>query len=138
MSTEYLVLLYGDESIWENATPEEREAAFAAHGRFSDACTEGGHEITGGAELASSRTARTVRRTTEGTSLTDGPFAETVEQIGGFYLVRTDDVDALAALVATHLSDTAELRPMVADDPDAEEAATSAAAGAPASPGGGA
>lgn len=127
-TTEYLVLLFGDESVWEQASPQEREEIFAAHGAFTEQCGARGHEITGGAELAHSRTARTVRRGDDGrTTVTDGPFAEAVEQIGGFYQVRTADVDDLLALVAAHLGDGAEVRPVVAYEPEEADADAAAA-----------
>lgn len=101
---EYAVLLWGDERPWAEAGPEERAAVFAAHGRFSEACEAAGHTITGGAELALSGTARTVRQGTDGAPyITDGPYTETVEQLGGYYVVRTADPDGLARLAAEHL-----------------------------------
>lgn len=93
--TTYVVLLPGDESAWENATEEERSAVYARHGEFSRALEERGHTITGGAELTHSRTARTVRRTASGITVTDGPYAETVEQLSGYYVVDSDDLDDL-------------------------------------------
>jgi len=93
---DYVVLLPGDEAAWEAASPEERAAVFARHDAFSKALAERGHQVTGGAELAHSRHARTLRTDAEGHHVvTDGPYAETVEQLSGFYLVTTDDVDDL-------------------------------------------
>lgn len=103
---EYAVLLWGDERPWATAGPEERAEVFAAHGRFSEACEAAGHTITGGAELALSGTARTVRKGTDGAPyITDGPYTETVEQLGGYYVVRTTDPDGLAQLAAEILGD---------------------------------
>ncbi|GAA4379124.1 YciI family protein [Nocardioides caricicola] len=93
--TTYVVLLPGDESVWENATEEHRSAVYARHGEFSRALEERGHTITGGAELEHSREAKVVRRTASGTVVTDGPYAETVEQLSGYYVVETDDLDDL-------------------------------------------
>ena len=93
--TTYAVLLPGDEAHWEAASEEERAAAYARHGEFARLLEERGHRITGGAELTHSRTARTVRNDGTGTTVTDGPYAESVEQLGGFYLVETDDLDDL-------------------------------------------
>lgn len=93
--TEYMILLPGDESTWEAADEATRSAVYARHTEFQRALEERGHTVTGGAELAHSRTARTLR-TVDGTvSLTDGPYAETVEQLTGFYLVRSDDLEDL-------------------------------------------
>jgi hypothetical protein len=93
--TEYAILLTGDEDRWANAPAEERAATFARHERFTVALGERGHTVTGGAELAHSRGARVVRRTSGDVSVTDGPYAEAAEQLGGFYLVQTDDLDDL-------------------------------------------
>ena len=49
--TTYAVLLPGDESTWESATPEQRAAAYETHGRFAALLEERGHKITGGAQL---------------------------------------------------------------------------------------
>lgn len=93
--TSYIVLLPGDESVWENMTEDERNAVFARHTEFSEALAARGHTVTGGAELANSREARVVRRTADGLTITEGPYAETVEQLSGFYLVETDNLDDL-------------------------------------------
>ena len=109
MST-YVVLLPGDEAAWENATEEERAATYARHGEFARQLAERGHTVTAGAELQHSRTARTVR--TDG--ITDGPYAETVEQLSGFFTVNCDDHDALveAAQVLTRAHPVVEIRPV--------------------------
>ena len=113
--TEYAVLLSGREDLWENATPEERDAIFARHREFAEALAARGHAITGGAELAHSREARTVRRVAGGLRTTQGPYAESVEQLGGFYLVRSDDLDDLLDCVGVLVGSEAgiEVRPTV-------------------------
>jgi hypothetical protein len=94
--TQYAILLPGDESTWERATAEERAAVYALHGDFARVLAERGHRITGGAELAHSRDAKTVRKSAAGEVLiTEGPYAEAVEQLTGFYLVESDDLDDL-------------------------------------------
>jgi|SRR5688572_17766643 hypothetical protein len=93
--TEYAILLPGDESVWENMSDEEQATTYARHEEFSKALEARGHKVTGGAELTHSRTARTLRRAGDQISVTDGPFAETVEQLSGFYLVESDDLDDL-------------------------------------------
>ncbi|MGH3348492.1 MAG: YciI family protein [Nocardioides sp.] len=93
--TDYVILLPGDESTWEAADEATRTAVYARHTEFARALEERGHTVTGGAELAHSSTARTVRTTGGTVSVTDGPYAETVEQLTGFYLVRSDDLDDL-------------------------------------------
>ena len=93
--TEYVVLLPGDENAWENLPADEQAATFARHEEFSQALEARGHRVTGGAELTHSRTARTIRRTGDQVTVTDGPYAETVEQLSGFYTVESDDLDDL-------------------------------------------
>ena len=93
--TEYAILLTGDEDRWANATAEERAATFARHDRFTVALGERGHTVTGGAELEHSRGAKVVRGTSGAVSVTDGPYAEAAEQLGGFYLVSSDNLDDL-------------------------------------------
>ncbi len=99
---EYLVLLHGDEAVWrEDAKdPEKKAAVYATHGRFVEACTAAGHEVVGGAELHESAEAIVVRRTDAGPSITEGPWTELVEQLGGYYVIRTADPHGLAALAA--------------------------------------
>lgn len=111
--TTYLVLLPGDEAGWESATPQERAAVFAEHDRFSRTLEERGHRVTGGAELAHSRTARTVRAGSDGPVVSEGPYAETVEQLSGFYLVESDDPDDLAVVcgILAAAGEPVEIRP---------------------------
>jgi hypothetical protein len=93
--TTYAVLLPGDESTWDNATPEHRTTTYALHEKFAKALAERGHTITGGAELTHSREARALRGSGAEAVLTEGPYAETVEQLTGFYLVESDDLEDL-------------------------------------------
>lgn len=96
--TTYAVLLPGDESSWDTASAEERRAEYARHEAFAKALAERGHTVTGGAELTHSRETKLLRQRGEELTVTDGPYAETVEQLTGFYLVRTDDLDDLVAV----------------------------------------
>lgn len=99
--TEYVVLLPGDESTWAAATPEEQAATYGRHEEFSRLLEERGHRVTGGSELTHSRTAKVVRRSTDGGHVvTDGPYAEAVEQLSGFYVVESDDLDDLLEICA--------------------------------------
>jgi hypothetical protein len=89
--TTYVVLLPGDEATWESASEEDRSAMYAKHGEFARLLAERGHKVTAGAELTHSRHAKTVRAD----AVTDGPYAESVEQLGGFYVIESDDLDDL-------------------------------------------
>ena len=97
--TEYAVLIPGNESRWESASDEERAAMYAKHGEFHRLLGERGHKVTGGNELTHSREAKVVRNGADGIVITDGPYAETVEQLSGFYVVDTDDLDDLLQVV---------------------------------------
>ena len=87
----YLILIPSDEAAWERTGAEERAAVYAKHEQFAKLLAERGHTMTGGAELHPAREAWAVRAS----GVTEGPYAETVEQLSGFYLVDTDDVDDL-------------------------------------------
>ena len=91
MST-YAVLLPGNEAAWEATSEADRSAMYAKHGEFARLLAERGHKVTAGAQLTHSRGAKVVRA---GGTVTDGPYAETVEQLSGFYLIDTDDLDDL-------------------------------------------
>jgi len=125
-TTTYLVLLYGDEKAWRTLDDEHLRQLDAQHAGFAAALAEGGHELLGGAQLAFTDESLSVRRSGEGPALPDGlrhlgqrhdvvegPYAETTEQLGGYYLVRTADVRGLAELVGNRLGEGAELRPLV-------------------------
>ncbi|MCF4123176.1 YciI family protein [Antribacter sp. KLBMP9083] len=97
MSTEYMVLLPSVEQSWLDATPEQKAAVYDRHREFMGMLAQRGHTMTGGSELAHSSGSKVVHA--DG-SVTDGPYAETVEQLSGFYLIRTDDLDDLLQVVA--------------------------------------
>jgi hypothetical protein len=85
--SQYLVLIYEDEAGWRAGGPVAEEAS-AAHRRFG--ATYGGNAMVGGAALQSVATATSIR---DGV-VSDGPFAETKEVLGGYYLIEADDLDA--------------------------------------------
>ena len=117
--TKYVVLLPGDETAWEAATPEHRASVYDKHAEFSKALADRGHQVLGGAELAHSRTAKQVRAGADGTLLiTEGPYSETVEQLTGFYLVESDDLDDLLQVVGilAAVESSIEVRAMVSED----------------------
>lgn len=89
--TEYVILVVGDGQRWAALTPEDRKHGYAEYGRFGEELTKRGHKITGGAELHLASDAKRIEP--GATVVTDGPFAEAAEQVGGFYLVETDDLD---------------------------------------------
>lgn len=120
-TTEYVVLLIGDnERWWTDTTDEERAAAMAAHDRFTARLAEGGHTITGGAELHRASWARTIAP--HSATVTDGPWAETAEQVGGYYVVASADLDDLmeCCMILAGTGDAVEVRACV----DHEEVAS--------------
>jgi hypothetical protein len=111
----YLVTISGDESDWEARTHDEWRAVDDAHRVFHAALLERGHRVVASHQLTHSREAKVARGDGVDVRVTDGPFAETVEQIGGFYVIDTSDVDDLMRLV-TELAGTeraVEVRPTV-------------------------
>jgi len=114
--TTYVILLPGDESTWEAATPEHRAAMYSEHERFSRTLEERGHRVVGGAELTPSREARVVRGGEDGPAVSDGPYAEAVEQLTGFYLVESDDLHDLTQVcgILAAAGDAVEIRATVA------------------------
>jgi hypothetical protein len=90
----YLVLIYGDEQVWADASPEWHEENGRRHQAFH---ADADGAVVLGSDLAPSRTATSVRRGSSGRPMiTDGPFVETKEGLGGFYVIEAaDDADAL-------------------------------------------
>ena len=91
----YLFLLWGDESAERALTDDERLDIVRAHGAFLRRVRENGREATG-EPLGASRDGVVVRR--RDGSAVDGPFLETKEQLGGFYLIECADRDEAVAL----------------------------------------
>jgi hypothetical protein len=88
----YLLSIYVDESGFGDATPEDRANMGAAYAAFTEQVEQAGI-LRGGDGLQPSSTATTVRVRDGEPLLTDGPFAETREQLGGFYLLECGDLD---------------------------------------------
>lgn len=88
----YALLIYGEESAWAHISEEDMRRIYAEHEAFGIALSNAG-ALLGGTELAPSDQATTVRFANGKPSLHDGPFAETREQLGGFYLIDVADLD---------------------------------------------
>jgi hypothetical protein len=97
--TEYVVLIPGNEDSWDAASPEDKQAMYAKHQEFAELLTERGHKVTAGAELTRSTTARLVSGARDDVTVTEGPYAESAEQLTGFYLIQSDDLDDLLKVV---------------------------------------
>lgn len=112
----YMLLIYGDAEQWDAMTPEQATAHDAAHRAFREAA---GERVTGGGELDLAPTATTLRGdATGGPVTTDGPFLETKEALGGYYLLDADDLDEVVKLASLLPEVRAghsgvEIRPMV-------------------------
>jgi hypothetical protein len=112
----YMILIYGDAQQWDAMSAQQRRAHDAAHAAFSAAA---GSAIVGGEELELAPMATTLRADPAGRVITtDGPFLETKEALGGYYLLEAADLDAAIAL-ATQLPEVhaahsgVEIRPVV-------------------------
>jgi hypothetical protein len=89
----YMLVLMGEEGGWEDATPEQMKEEMDGWAEFGDKLVKEGAFVSGEG-LQESATATTVRISDEGERVvTDGPFAETKEQVGGFYLLECKDLD---------------------------------------------
>ena len=109
----YLCTIYGDESQMANLTPEQGSQMMEAYGAFGQ---EAGDAILAGEGLQPTSTATTVRVRDGERLLTDGPFAETKEQLGGFYLLECGSLDEaieLAAKIPGAQSGSVEVRPVM-------------------------
>ena len=95
--TTYAVLIYGDESAYASMTPEAFAAMLDAHNAFQAAVSAQGGKILHGEALSPTATATSIR---SGCAPTDGPFAETKEALGGFYLIDARDLDHAISLAA--------------------------------------
>ena len=87
--TQYAILIYGDESAFADAPPEAFGSMLDAHAAFAKQVGELGGTLLGGAGLRPSATATSIR---DGV-VTDGPFAETKEAFGGYYVLEARDLD---------------------------------------------
>ncbi|MBO9706868.1 MAG: YciI family protein [Caulobacter sp.] len=91
---QYALLIYEDEAQYEDA--KAWRAIIQAHQAFAGELAEKGL-LRGGTGLKGADTATTVRKTRGQYGLHDGPFAESKEQLGGFYLIEAEDLDAALA-----------------------------------------
>jgi hypothetical protein len=112
----FLVLIYGNEARWDAMSADEWQAHDAAHVAFNAAA---GRRVMGGEQLESPSKARTLRsHRVKDHAATDGPFLETKEVLGGYYLLEAstlDEAEALAAMLPEVHADHSgvEIRPVV-------------------------
>jgi len=96
---QYLLMLHAEEGQWAKMAPDDQARAMAAYGAFTQALADEGRLVASG-RLALSDTAQTVRTKGGKAVVMDGPFAETKEQVAGFYLIEADSPEAAAAWAA--------------------------------------
>ena len=114
----YLCLIYDDEKQWTRFAQPETEAIMGEYFAFTDDIKKSGHYL-GGEALQPVATATTVRIRNGKLSTTDGPFAETKEQLGGFYLISARDLNEaiqIAAKIPSSRTGSVEVRPVVEFD----------------------
>jgi len=112
---EYLLLIYDRESNWSEMSEAERGQMMQDYGAFTESIRGSGH-YKGGNPLQPVATATTVRVRDGKTMTTDGPFAETREQLGGYYLIEAKDLDdalAVAARIPSARIGSIEVRPIL-------------------------
>lgn len=110
----YLCLVYEAESAWQNKSQAERDAELAEYGAVSKL-----PQTKGGQALQPVATAKTVRVRAGKTLTTDGPFAETREQLGGYYLLETASIEEaieIAARIPAARTGSIEVRPIMKFD----------------------
>ncbi|HEY2012190.1 MAG TPA: YciI family protein [Bryobacteraceae bacterium] len=111
---QYLLSIYLEESGWSALTPAEKESIYQEYRDLVGSLVKSGNYL-GGNELAPTSTATTVRVRNGKQSVTDGPFAETKEQLGGYFLVEAADLDeaiAIAGRIPSARAGSIEIRPV--------------------------
>jgi hypothetical protein len=110
----YALLIYGNEAARANATPDQQQALGEAYDKYMSWLGEKGW-VRGGEELHDTTQATTVRAPQGSAISTDGPFAETKEQLGGFFVIETTNLDEAieaAAACPGALTGSIEIRPI--------------------------
>src|SRR5437016_11962015 len=115
---QYLLLIYRNEAELSKMSPEARQKMSAEYGTYTQSIIQSGH-FKAGDGLQPTTTATTVRVREGKTLTTDGPFAETREQLGGYYLIDAKDLDtalAIAARIPGAKTGSIEVRPVMVYD----------------------
>jgi len=111
----YMLLIYDREQDWLNMSEAKQGEIYGEYMKFSQDIKDSGHYVAG-AQLHPVGAATSVRIRGDQQLVTDGPFAETHEQLGGYYLIEAKDLDeatALAARIPSARFGTVEIRPLV-------------------------
>ena len=110
----YMLLIHDSEKVWGTLSQDEQKQIMADYRRFTEEITASGH-YRAGSQLQPVSTATSVRVRNGKRLVTDGPFAETHEQLGGYYLVEAKDLDeaiGLAERLPSARLGTIEIRPL--------------------------
>lgn len=110
----YMLLIYHDEHAWDGLTEAERQQIYSEYGQLSERLAAKG-QLVDGSELQPITTATSVRIRDGKELITDGPFAETHEQLGGYYLIdvkNLDEATSIAAQIPSARTGTIEIRPL--------------------------
>ena len=111
----YMLLIYHDEKVWDLHTEPERQEIYRQYRELIEELKGDGEYLVGD-QLQPTASANSVRVRENKPLITDGPFAETREQLGGFFLIQAKDIqeaNTIAARIPSALSGTVEVRPVV-------------------------
>ena len=111
----YMLLIHDDEKAWGKLSDAERQKIYAEYGAFSAELRAAGQYLAG-SQLQPTSTATSVRLRDGKRLVTDGPFAETREQLGGYYLVEAKDLNEaiqVASKIPAARNGSIEVRPIV-------------------------
>jgi len=110
----YMLLIYHDEQSWDAITESERQQIYADYRKLREELLKSSQFVTG-SELQPISTATSVRVRDGKELVTDGPFAETHEQLGGYFLIEAENLDeatSIAARIPSAKTGTIEVRPL--------------------------
>ena len=111
----YMLLIYDAETQWTGMSEQQRGQMFQEYMSFTEGIKKSGHYVSGD-PLQPTATATTVRVRNGKTASTDGPFAETKEQLGGYYIVKAanlDEATGIAARIPSARIGSIEVRPIM-------------------------
>lgn len=122
---QYVALIYADQSVWDTFGEEERNAAYELYAAFANEARAAG-VMQGGEELAGTQSATTVRIRDGQQLVTDGPYAEVKEALGGYFLLECASIDEAvdwAARIPAAEHGAVEVRPLHVDEESGSDAA---------------
>jgi len=96
---QYLLMIYANEAGWANLTPADQQRGVAAYTAYTEALKKAGVWV-GSNRLQDTHAATTVRQVNGKSQVLNGPYAESKEQLGGYYLIEVPDLDAALSWAA--------------------------------------